>query len=643
MGRMSNRKALRRTGEREPTEKERLRASLKANRRARQVGDSIGEFEHAAEHSLERLAETLISRYTLRMDNVSWLPTRYRVDCLSSICPLIGVDIVLRRMGMPFDRVPVQYHGGWPNQVAWGVDSMIAACRLLLVGQFAGAAIIARQQLELWTLLYSSHRGLPRRESESVQDFMARIWSAFVESDHSTGWGGGDEDPDATGKFGDEAATASEPTLDHCHVDVDEGREICPALLYGFLSELIHARECVESFEWESIERLEERAMTDYTAAAVCGITDAMALCILQINLVAAALAHANSAPDLASLIFAAPTRFSHRSDDPPEVPHPLTALGRKPHPTPSEPVTPSMFTLAPLMPREGLQPDSMDYLRNMTDLYRMVVLEKKRPAGRLYRDDEMVTLIFASHRLGSALTAQAGLAAESRLFGSKFDVDGLDWRGTKFTLVTEFAAMCARWSSGNAELRSACAMVSTSLRTAFWLWLEDDDRAMACLRCTLEQIARVKVWHTKREKAERLEANPATTPRDWIDKAGWNRLSALNRAFGEFAHAHTNPRWDGARSLLVELQIDPDSETASRTGRRAALELVATLVARTCTDLVEDQYSSTIGSTARRLFAEHMGMEMAPGDRSLDTILNHISQYRRHPLVRTPYPITEM
>ncbi|MFE9790068.1 hypothetical protein ACFYO7_32335 [Nocardia salmonicida] len=159
MGRMSNRKAARRSGERARTEKEELRSSLKANRRARQVGDSIADFERVSEQGLERLAAALISRYTLRMDNVSLLPARYRVDCLSSICPTIGVDHALRKLGMPFDRVPVKFHGGWLHQVAWGVDSMIAACRLLLVGQFAGAAIIVRQQLELWTLLYGAPRG----------------------------------------------------------------------------------------------------------------------------------------------------------------------------------------------------------------------------------------------------------------------------------------------------------------------------------------------------------------------------------------------------------------------------------------------------------------------------------------------------
>ncbi|MFE9789245.1 hypothetical protein ACFYO7_28085, partial [Nocardia salmonicida] len=488
-----------------------------------------------------------------------------------------------------------------------------------------------------------SWSGLERRKGESVQSLLARVWSAFDEADESNGWRRVDQTLGDVGEFGEEPVTTDEPALDHNHIDIGEGRKVCPAIIYGFLSEFIHAKTCAESFRWESIDRLDERAMTFQAVAVVRCIEEAMALCMLQINMIAAAVAHAYSRPDLAQFIFAAPKRFSTKSEDEVEDPHPLTAFGHKHHPTPRGPVTPPMPALAPLLPLQGLKPESTRVLQYLTDLYRMAMLEKKRPAGRLYRDDEIVTFIFTSHRLGSALTAQTGLVDEQRLLGSDFDIDGLHHRGTQITLVTEFAAMCARWSFGNAKLMNACAMVSTSLRTAFWLWLEDDDRAMALLRCTLEQIARVKVWHTKPSKAEHLETNPATTPRDWIVEAGWRRLAALNRAFGEFAHAHTNPRWDGARLLLVELQIDPDSDTASRTGRRAALELMATLVARTCVELIEAEHSATIGSTARRLFAEHMGFDMTPGDRSLDTILDHIWQYRSHPLVQTPYPITTM
>jgi hypothetical protein len=65
------------------------------------------------------------------------------------------------------------------------------------------------------------------------------------------------------------------------------------------------------------------------------------------------------------------------------------------------------------------------------------------------------------------------------------------------------------RWSQQLRDLAAAAAVVSSSLRSAYWLWLEDDDRAMATLRCTLEQTARLRTWHLKPAKAATLEPTP--------------------------------------------------------------------------------------------------------------------------------------
>lgn len=632
---------MRRSGQRQPTEKELERASLKANRRARRVGDTIEDFERVSVHGVERLAEALISRYTLRMDNLGNLPTLYRVDCLGTICPAFGVDFGLRRLGVPIQRLPTRFQGGWLVQLSWGVDSVISACRLLLVGQFAGAAMIARQQLELWTSLYASTEDIQRGDDESVPDFIARVWTEFAEVGESVLRDARTPGPDPSDDFGDSETSTEEPEMNHRHIDTGGEELVCPPVVYGYLSEILHARICGEAIAWEVVGRLDERLLPEDSIVPIRAVGDALSLCLLQMRYLTAAIAQRNSGPTLAGLVLSAPVRFSGKADDMEVRAHPMESLGYRPVPEPIGAVTPHPHCLMPLTPQEGLRPEAMHTLKIMAEAHEAAFVQGKRPAGRLYRDDEAATLVFASHRFSSALAAKEALRAEERLLGSGFNIDSLTSLGATYVLVTEFAGMCARWSGVNEYLRDAVAMASASLRTAFWLWLEDDDRAMAMLRCTLEQIARTRVWCRKQEQAEQLEMNPATTPRDWINNAGWRRLAPLNRVFGEFAHAHTAPRWDGARTLLVNLQMDEETEVSKFTGRRSALELMATLVARTCVELVEKEYSPEIGSVARKLLGEDCGLEMNPDDRSLDRIFNHIWQFRSEPLIRTPYPKT--
>ena len=96
--------------------------------------------------------------------------------------------------------------------------------------------------------------------------------------------------------------------------------------------------------------------------------------------------------------------------------------------------------------------------------------------------------------------------------------------RGITFSLAAEIAGLCARWSQQPPDLGAAAAVVSSSLRSAYGLWLEDDDRAIATLRRTLEQTAGLRIWRVKPAKAATLEANSATAPRDELEGACWRR-----------------------------------------------------------------------------------------------------------------------
>ncbi len=88
----------------------------------------------------------------------------------------------------------------------------------------------------------------------------------------------------------------------------------------------------------------------------------------------------------------------------------------------------------------------------------------------------------------------------------------------------------------------------------------------MGCLRCVVEQVARARTWRLRPDRARKIEANPNSTPRDWIEGAGWLRLSLLNRALGEFAHGSTQTNWHIARDALVAIQDAADNEEAQYT-----------------------------------------------------------------------------
>src|SRR5262249_52397480 len=158
-----------------------------------------------------------------------------------------------------------------------------------------------------------------------------------------------------------------------------------------------------------------------------------------------------------------------------------------------------------------------------------------------------MMSLSFVWHRDAAVQAALRALEVERKELGTKFNLDSLRSRGVWYSLTSEVAGLVGAWTEGSAS--NAAGMISTSIRSAYWLWLEDDDRAMGVLRTTLEEAARLRTWRRRPDKARRLEASERTTPRDWLGAAGWRRLDALNRALGELAHARADSRWHGARA----------------------------------------------------------------------------------------------
>lgn len=646
MGRNSRRKAERREGRSEPTAKERQRSALKRDRRGRRVATTVEDYERVADLGADRLAEALISRHSVRMENIAVLPELYRVRALESIVPVVHLDLAHMDLNLKPRRLPFSQSVRTVDLLSWGVGSCIAAARLLLAGQVIGAATIARQQLEFWTRYLASVGDLDRSEGESVQHFVARCWSWFAENlDEHDAQGIGDFTDLADGADLGEPSSADEPDEPHEHILLANGTEICPAVVYGFLSEIMHADECRNTMAWEVVELLAPEKIPSDAGIAVGSVSDALSLCLIQIKIITAARLKRQGNERLAQLLLSTGSleRFSEADeildDVSDEPPHPW-ARRRFVVPVPDHPVTPPLATLMPLLPNEGLASDILSQLARRSATY-AALRTGRRPAGRLYRDDELATLAFLSHRHEAARAALEALQVEKRVRGEDFKLETLGHRGVTIRLIAEVSGLCAMWSQDQQPpISSAAALIASSLRSAHWLWLEDDDCAMATLRCTLEQTARLKVSYQKPDKARKLEASAATMPKDWLNAAGWKRLSALNRALGEFAHAHTTPRWNGARNLLAALQIDADPEHALFTARGATLDLVATIVAREVVNIIENEHSVLVGATARALLVNE-GLDMSRDDHALNSVFDHIWKHRATSLMPDTIAVT--
>jgi hypothetical protein len=597
----------------------------RADIRGRRVGIAVADYERLAGRGPKRVAEALIARHNVRMTNLMQLPTLYRVGAIESLGPIGLLDSAHQSLGIPLVRIPVVQTGTWPQDLAWGVDSAVAATRLLLAGQVVGAATVARQQLERWTLVLAQVAGLIKNPGESFTDFVARGWNEFLS------WS-----PDSIERLAppmeleqgpelDEVPVVEEPEFRHQHLVLSDGSEVCPSLVYSVLSEIMHARECEDVTTWESKDLLDPRRLPEGWPVPIGAVSDAISLSLIQIGMMsAAAVAHAgdHSRAALLASFGRWPHRFSMRDpeSDAREFWSPAGDLApaARWRPRPQDPVTPNLVALMPLTPTEGLKPQHVAYLDRQRWTYASM-RDGFRPAGRLYRDDELATLIFDAHRFSAAQLALTGLRMEANRFGDSFDARTVGQRGSFYILVSELAALTSTWCEGT--ISAALKLVSSSLRSAYWLWLEDDDRAMAALRCTLEQAARIAATLKNPNRAERMENMP-TLPSRWLETAGWKRLKVLNDALGEYAHAQKTIDPVGPRLLLSALQMDAgDDPDSVLTARRHALDLVSEFAARSTIDVLRT-ISTKIADSAVDMLDSYAPFDLSE-DRK-ERVLNH-------------------
>jgi len=501
----------------------------------------MASFEEAAARSRDSLVAALISRHNQRMGRIGRgvspdVIGRARI----MLCQLFALDTGLLLLGADQDRHPVFNGGKWSGELGWGVDSGVASIRLLLCGQLGGAAQIARSQFERWSMNLEHNLQARKRSDESAGSYFDRIWMGhtgsrlFLAADN----------PRRATRF-KELTSAR--------------RFVSPGDVYNSTSEFLHGRGTLaEAATWYDASHLLEPLGVDRLAITVSNqVLDLVELCIQRLFDCVATFFEQKGEPERA-IAFADSWKV-------------IVPAGSRPV---------SNFALWPLLPHPALHPEYVHALKAAYDLVN-AIQRGEELTGHKYNNEGLAELYFMKTRYRSVRLANHAFEKESELLDKGLDFTEIQARDYRQIITSEVLGLISLWHP-RAEVRAAAAAACSGLRSAFWLWLEDDDRAMGVLRNVLMLVARLRVHAQSQEKADKLEARPSTTPRDWLEKAGWRRLQVFNLALGELAHTRAGSRWSGARDLLVALQPeDTDPELAPQMGRGYALDTVVRLAAK--------------------------------------------------------------
>lgn len=524
------------------------KTAMKAEHRGRRVPLTVAGLESAVnQRGKDGLAEALISRHNQRMEWLDKVGNSVQERVLPILSSYLQLGVFAESLGANPGRFPACTGRNWVEHLAWSIDSTATAVRLLIAVQPVGAAVVARTQLERWSANLAANMEKPRLDKERTADWMSRIWSGSAK-----------------------LPMALEQPVGN---------------LYSTLSELLHARGPLMDLAWTSAnEQFGE--LTDTDLKQFDWICDALLTSVSQVRAALATVAHNHGALQKASIIEALPLKTRADSWLPQVGPHVW-------------PVMPMYFQHTEI----GLSLGAMASGRERVAQSILGGLKAPEPP------ETWPVLALGAHRFRALTAAGAAYEHEKLLMGEAFGSNPIAATMTRSILAGEMTMALSLWLKYDPERRhigAAFVVCASALRSATWLWLEDDDRGMGCLRCVVEQIARIRTWRIKSNKAAKLEANPNTKPRDWIEGAGWRRLNILNRALGEYAHMSAGTDWEIARKALVSLQADTDTNPLSNyTGRTNALTVCIYLCSLEIA-LWTDSFSNQIGRT----FREAVGLD---------------------------------
>jgi hypothetical protein len=518
----------------------------------------------------DAIAEALIARHNQRLQRI--LQSSHMMQSIG--LPLLVSQSPMRfaaeELGADPGRPPFYNGPTWPDQLAWGLDSVVTAVRFMLCLQPIGAAVVARTQLERWSSNLEFNSGGNQQTGESTVDWLNRLWS-------------------------------------HPGIRLPDGIDTPVGDLFADLSELVHGRGRLMPLVWLDIADITDIPSSDHVQLLET-ISDAVIVSLSHIRTCLATAASEKGFDVLAQTVNAirlvAPTR-SWLSD---------------------------LRTLVwPMMPMFIRQPGVEGPLAATAAAYRKVM--RAWQTGRMPTEPPELwpALAFGFHRFRALHTAQLANRHEQKLLGDRFKEDGVERSVTEAVLAGEMAAVLAAWLRQDSETRSpadAFATCASGLRSAQWLWLEDDDRGMGCLRSVVEQVARARTWRLRPDRARKIEANPNSTPRDWIEGAGWRRLNLLSRALGEFAHGSTKVNWSAARNALVAIQHTDDTPEAKYTGRTHALTAMIFILAVECAAWT-DRFGNHLGDAYRQV----VRVDNARADRAIEALLDKAWEKRQTPV----------
>jgi hypothetical protein len=614
MGRKSRYKLERRLGQVQSTPKQVERATLKAQRRSRNVAPTVEAYERVAASGPTRLIETLIGRHSTRVDNLDAVAQLSMDHCLGHLVSVCQLDAIFIRQGHQLNQHSPPHESPWPTHLSWSLESTIAALRLMMAGQTLGAAIIVRQQLGRWTLLLARAGPVVQRRGEPIESFIARAWTQRA-MDMLGLYAFDVALDDIFDDLDDHPRTTGAIDTDHEHVHID-GRSLCPAHVYHTLCEIIDGQHADQRVECEVAHDLDAKPSPTHTNATAEILLDTLTLCMIQMRLATVTTNVFTTDPDTMRgipLISQLPER--RPVQHPSEIQLPLG----KPAPTRLSPA------LVPLVDREfatfvaaaDLGPLYTDYHTALAD----------RSTAQRFTPQQLAELTFAAHRFSRLLVATNARAQDRKIADLRFKIHQHLTCASPYVLTAEFAALCALWNQSRPQIAAAATQISSTLLAGYWLWIEEDDRAMGILRCTLHHAARLRTWHVHPDAAQALQSRSATTPRRWITMAGWSRFRSLDRALFEFAHANRESRLDAA-AILDDHRNDPDSRISQRIARQTALDTVTVLAAAEILRVVAAHQSRAIADTTREALHQ----------RGLDVPTNPA---RRQPNKRTPPPRT--
>jgi hypothetical protein len=547
------------------------RIGQRADRRGERVPLTVAGFEAALhDRGHDGIAEALIARHNQRMQRIVQSGHMMQSIGLPLLASQFPMGLAAEELGADPGRPPFYSGPAWSDHLAWGLDSVIAAVRLMLCLQPVGASVVARTQLERWSSNLQFNSGIDQQPGESTVEWLNRLWA-----------GPGVRPPD--------------------------GVETPVGELFADLSELLHGRGRLMPLVWLDIAEVTDLPSNEHVQLLET-IGDVLTVSLSHIRTCLATAAEEKGFEVLAQTV------------------------NRMRLVAPARSWLPDVRTFIwPLLPMFIRQPGVEGPLSAMATAHRRVMSAMRAGRDPAEPSELWPVFSFGAHRLRALLAAQLAYQWERKLLGDRFKARGVEDVATEAVLAGEMASVLARWLREDSDKllpADAFAVCASGLRSAQWLWLEDDDRGMGCLRSVIEQVARVRTWRLRPDRARKIEANPNSTPRDWIEGAGWRRLSLLSRALGEFAHGSTKSNWNVARNALVAIQSAEDGEEARYTGRTHALTAMIFILSVECVAWA-DTFGSHIGDAYRRI----VRVDDARADQAIEALLNRAWEKRQTPL----------